>query len=198
MAEFHFYGSYDDTLQILQALLRYDGIAFTPRLNYPGPIPPSFHDVTNELRDAIHINRGLILTGPFSETPLVLQEITGGKYDGTFVLDTTRGGPFLELELPMCKKLDGVHWHLGPGSLFHPREFWDESGNNRIPLSGSSKAAYEFLVNAIKSVVRRKKIGESTRWIGPSAISLLDRAEALILVQGNWLSSNGEVVKSNR
>jgi hypothetical protein len=97
----------------------------------------------------------------------------------------------------MCKKLDGLVKHLGPGYLFHPKEYWHIEKLEPIAPSGALKLAYRDLVRRIRSTLVNKRVGRSTLWMGPDAISLLAKAEAIILHNGNWLDKDGGIVKSN-
>jgi hypothetical protein len=174
-----------------------EGILLTPELSYPTRKPPFLTKVNDELLEAIQVNPGLHLTGPFSQTPLFMDEITAGKYAGRFSVSEFRGGPFLNLAVPMCKKLDGTYWHLGRGNLKLPREFWDEFITRPFSPTSMSREAYSLLVKRIKSVLHRRKVGAFTVWIGKSAFSLLQKGNAIILCRGDWLSVDGSVIKSN-
>jgi hypothetical protein len=196
MAEFNFYGSQEDAMAVLRNVLEPGQVEVVPDLSHTSAKPKLFRKATAELLHALTINRGMYLTGSFSRNPLFLKKITRGKYSGRFHIDLTRGGPAMSLALPFCKKLEGEMWHLGPGSLFYPRCYWDDAITQAIRPSDELKAAYTSLVKIIKSALLRRHIGKHV-WIGREGLSLLEQQQALILVNGKWLNGKGRTVKSN-
>jgi hypothetical protein len=196
MAEFHFYGSDCDNRRIIDSILDFGDIRLTPSLNYPTICPTAYSKVEDGLLEALTVNRRLYITGSFSREPLRLQIVKGGKYDGTYVVEERLGGPAMSISLPMCKVLDNVMYHLGPGTLFCQNVFWsDDGGEHKAPTE--VKAAYVALRDRIKSQLGRHQIGNENVYIGQDGFTLLQQGKAWVLSNGNWLDAFGRVVKSN-
>jgi len=196
MAEFHFYGSDHDSLRVIDAILDGGDIWLTSSLNYPTRYAKAFSKVENGLLESLKVNRRLNITGSFSREPLRLQEVKGGKYDGTCIVEERLGGPAMSISLPMCKLLDQNMYHLGPGSLFCQNVFWgDDGGEYNAPTE--VKAAYAILRKRIKSVLCRQRVSDETVYIGRDGFELLEQGKAWILSNGSWLDASGAVVKSN-
>lgn len=196
MAQFDFYGNDTDSLAALHALLDPGDVRVTPSLNYHTAHPRSYRGVENELLEALKINRRLFITGRFSKRPLHLEQVEGGDYSGTYVITEREGGPALSISLPMAKRLDGKICHLGPGDLFCHNVFWDDDGTE-YKAPDDIKQAYVTLRKRLKSVVKRRHIGEDHVWVGDGGLKLVEEGKALILINGNWVDAEGTLVKSN-
>src|SRR5262249_6524940 len=135
--------------------------------------------------------------GPFSKAPLRLWKLDGGKYAGTYCIEQRHGGPALAISMPICKKLDGVIWHLRRGELYYQKHYFDDASQQWLRPSDELKAWHAALVKRIKPALKRTRIDKEL-WIGKHALSLLQRGEALIQVYyGEWLDFAGNVVKSD-
>lgn len=196
MAEFHFYGSDNDSRRIIDAIFDCGDMRLTPSLNYPTRCPKAFCKIEDGLLEAIAVNRRLYITGAFSRQPLRLQEVKGGKYDGTYVVEGRLGGPAMSISLPMCKLIEQNMYHLGPGNLFCHNVFWsDDGGEYKVPAD--VKAAYAALCKQIKSALERHRVGDKTFYIGKDGFQLLERGKAWLLENGSWIDASGVIVKSN-
>lgn len=193
MAEFNFYATRKDSLEVLHSVFDRGDLRATPNLHYSSTKPESYREPGPELLEALAKRNGVMyLTGRFSNRSLHVREMPNGKY----YIDITYGGPAMGLSLPLRERRGGV-WHLGPGTLWHPRSYWNDAITHPIRPSEELKGAYANLVKRIKSVTNKRRIGV-TLWIGAEALSLLGKYRALILVKGKWLDVDGKFVKSNQ
>ena len=196
MAEYHFYGAQEDTLRVLAKILEDGAYWLIPSTNYLEKKVKAHTAMSPDLLHALSINRRLYIGGFFSRQPVCFMKLDGGKCAGTYVVDQKRGGPLLSVSLPMCKKLDEKIWHLGPGDLFCPPYFWDDAAHKGIAPSPETKKVYAHLKKLIKGTLRQATIGKPV-WIGEAGLSLLEQRQALILMNGQWVTISGEFVKSN-
>jgi hypothetical protein len=187
MPEFHFYGSTLDRKTILEGLF---GLGFRaiPNRNFPDETLVEFRSVSEELVQATAVNKLLYVSGPFTTRPPALTKIESGAYKGTYVIEATlkNGGPLLALSLPSCVT-EGGRIRLGPGSLFHPREFWDDGITQPVPPSEELREAYRRVKKVIMENTRARRVMVAIR-IGQDALRLFDEGAADILVNGKWLS----------
>jgi hypothetical protein len=195
MAQFDFYGSQEDWYPVLEALLERPDIRLTPGRNYTTMHPKAYSEIDDSLRENLREVRRFFITGDFSKHPLWLREYRRTDYAGVYSIDERRGGPALSLTLPMCNKLDERFLYLGPGDLFCHNIFWSDDDEYKAPPD--VKAAYVELRKRVRSRLKKRQIADETIWIGDGGIGLLDRGEALILRNGNWLDASGRFVKSN-
>src|SRR5262249_17096212 len=158
MADFYFYGSHEDSLAVLRALLEKGDIVATANTNYPTRRLKSFRRLSPALLEALAINSMLFLTGPFSKAPLRLWKLDGGKYAGTYCIEQRHGGPALAISMPICKKLDGVIWHLRRGELYYQKHYFDDASQQWLRPSDELKAWHAALVKRIKPALKRTRI----------------------------------------
>ena len=192
MSEYRFYGSMEDRGKILEGLFSL-GFRVIPNLNYQDHTPTEFRDMNAGLAQAMSVNKLLYVSGPFTKHPPALSLIESGPFKGTHVIEATlkRGGPILSLSLPSCTTERG-RIKLGPGSLFHPREYWIEDGTKLVPPSQELREGYRRLKKVIAGQTLARKVSVSIR-IGCDALRLFEEGVADILVDGKWLSRNERV-----
>ncbi len=188
MAEFRFYVAPDDRIQILHDILNDGSFSVTPNLNFPTSVPITYKLLTADLIEAVELNPRVYITGTFS-SPLSLQRIDKGAYEGTFVVEDTRGGPSLSLTMPVGKIESEVR-KIPPSSLFQPPQMWDEKHVRFVPAPDRLKQAYKTL----KMIIGRRlcKLSQCpTCWLGNTAHNLYDMKRAAILVDGKWRTNIG-------
>lgn len=185
MAEFSFFGSEEDRNAIMQDILATGMYTFIGNRSCSEPKPFLFKKVDQALLDNIKVNKMLFISGPFSKSPLVMEETVGGEYDGTYSVDEMQGGPLLILSLPAVLCEDGFI-ELIPGDLSYLKFYFDTDGEAVSP-SDEIKAHYKSLTKLIKKYLVRFKI-EDTEWIGSDALNLLKTGKAKILSNGKMLS----------
>ena len=178
--EFSFLGTWNDSWEILDAILHGGGLSFIPDLKYDDPQPLYVTALTNEERAMIKDRRHLFIWGEaFSLFPPVLRRIDEGKNIGKYSVSSDEGGPILELTLPGCYEEESL-LNLGPGTLACPRKTFDPATNIGLNPSAELRAGFREVRNRMKrSLVRYKPCPEI--WIGQEAIELLGQGKARII-----------------
>jgi hypothetical protein len=139
------------------------------------------------LAQAMSINKVLFVCGAFTKQPPAMSLMEAGSQKGTYVIDATlaKGGPLLKLSLPSNATEEG-RFKLGPGSLFHPREYWDDATGTPMPPSDELTDAFRRLRKVIKdNTVLRRVPGKI--WIGRDADRLFKDGVADVLIDGRWI-----------
>jgi hypothetical protein len=186
MAEFHFYGSAEDRQELLRQLLG-SGYKLIPNRSYSDPTPDVVDRMSSELLRAIEVNKLLYVLGPFTLRPPFMTQLRRGEYKGRYTVDLSRGGPLLSLSLPGCS-LEREVAKLTPGSLFHPREYWDDAIETASRPSQAVKEHFAAIKQLVTKGTLPRRAGRSIR-IGPNGAQLFDAGLAAILADGRWITN---------
>src|SRR5262245_3755581 len=125
MRQFDYYGTWDDALDVLRCLLGYDDLRLVHDSGiWRQPVAKYYRSVTEELAELLRERPFLFLYGSFSrfDPGFVLRE--SGPYAGTYRLEINRGGPGLELGLPVCHEANSTV-ELGSRFLAYPAEYFN-------------------------------------------------------------------------
>jgi len=191
VAEFHFYGSGEDRQEILACLFEL-GFRAIPNLTYEHPQAREFARADGDLHQTIEINRILFLAGPYSKRSPYFVRLPSGRYEGRYQIDINRGGPLISLALPGSVHEGGLV-KLTPGSLFHPRLYWDDDNALSTRPPELLRDYYGRLRKAISKIaVPQKPLGIR---ITKNALGRYEMGSAEILVDGKWLSKGRQPAK---
>lgn len=185
MAEFIFYGSVDDREDLLRQLLG-AGYKLIPSRSYPTAVPDVFERLDTKLLRAVEVNKLLYVIGPFTARAPFMTQLKRGEYQGRYTVDLSRGGPLLSMSLPGCN-VEGEVAKLTPGSLFHPREYWDDAIETSFRASEAVREHFSAIKKIVTKVTLPRRAGRNIR-IGPDGARLFDAGLAKILVDGKWIA----------
>lgn len=181
MAEFQFYGTWDDTWRVLKRILAREGTAFVADLAYHFPRPVWIRHLTSQAKEILHRRRRVYVFGEdFSLRPPCLVQPMTGSVAGKHFVYLAGGGQGLELALPNCQLDEGV-WQLDAGRLTYPHEFWDaERGRWEKPTT-ALKAAFTDVKARMRTELEQH-LPIRDLWIGPAAWDLVTAGKARIRV----------------
>jgi hypothetical protein len=186
MREFHFYGSWDDSFAILEAILATGkATAFFPK-PHPEPKVRFFDTVAPDLREVTQTGGQVHLWLPgISSLPLGFEQWDSGIYAGQyFVLG---GGPYLTLSLPGCieapEASDSVSgksglFSLDAGNLSCPHEFYVSGAEIVVRMPKAAQERNEEFRKIIKA--HCKRYGPKKQWVGLHAKKLLEEGKAKV------------------
>ncbi len=186
MAQFTFYASETDRIQILNAILIQRNYTFIGNRCYQEPKPCLFDKMCQALLDNISVNKLLFIKGPFSKLRIQMDQLKGGEYAGSYVVQQNMGGPLLEMSLPGSRR-EGELVNLTPGDLFYALYYWGLDGEKTFRPTEELKLHYQLLIKTIKKHLIRYDVGHRI-WIGNDACHLLEQGAAKILSRGKWLT----------
>lgn len=180
MSDFVFFGTWDDSWQVLAAILEYPGYSIIPDSRYTDSVPFRTSTVNTELKKMCR-ERGaaFIWSTAFSLLPPVLVRIEEGKNAGKYFLDLSRGGPGLGLHLPGCYEQNGKT-QLAPGSLWYPKKTFDVQSREWTPASASLRLGYREVRANIKNQLVPLQVETTRILIGEVAKGLVENGQACL------------------
>lgn len=192
MAQFDFYGTWEDSLTFLETLVRLDRFTFVVDMWYTEPVPFQFKTLTDEVVAVVRKRTRVYLwADEYSRFPPYFGEPT----DELWMINPTHGGPALDLSLPACFEREGKLC-LASGNLFYQPQYCNpETGEWYKPPEALKRAYYEVRALLRKGMVKRYVRSRTVvngaikptiepLWIGPNAMALLEKSEAGILIDG--------------
>jgi hypothetical protein len=194
MAEFRFYGDETDDVAILKAAFSISGNLLTPDLKYPRKKCSYYSSLSGDLLASLQSTRRLFVTGDFTVDGLCLSDVSLDDQRPVFVVKPESSEQTFSLTLPSSIRSDG-QTSFGPGLLFLPREYiGDQSG---VRPTDSTAEAYAATKRAIKRLMASKTIGRRKVTLTQKAKTTLEEDNAVILLDGWWVSGKGVKVRSN-
>ena len=194
MREFYFYGSWEDSFAILEAILGTGkALAFYDR-PYPEPKARFFDKLTPELREiaGTHGGFGLWLPGISDPVPLRFARWDSGVFAGQYFV--TGDGPYLNLSLPGCyaqgpegsRSAAGANGllKLAAGCLSCAHEFYLPEPGIVVKMPRAAQEVNDELVKIIKA--HCKRFGPKKRWVGHHARMLLEDGKAEVVSPGYY------------
>lgn len=185
MAQFDFFGTWEDSWRLLQEIIKFNDVTFVPDLIYDSPEPIFINTINEEAKEYIKIKRHLYIWGKlFSKYPPLLLRRESGPKEGTYYVQVDYSGPSLELILPACFEENGLI-NLNTGMVTYSKEYLNpESGNWENP-SKELKDVYKNICTLLKkSILIRYDLKTSYQWIGKNAVKLLQENKAQIIAKG--------------
>jgi hypothetical protein len=179
MAQFDFYGTWDDSWGIVAAILENKEYSLVPDLLYDKPEPvfvTKFNDIAKEL---LLQKRNAFLWSPkFSVFPPFMKRIEGGEAAGKFYVGLSVGGPYLRLFLPPSYE-EGSVINLVLGSLHCPK--WTTKPGTYIAIKPSPELRAGF--KEVTAIIKRQLVQSKARpviWIGQEASRLVEEGRARV------------------
>ncbi len=191
MAEFCFFGTWEDSLAWLEMLCQMRRFTFVDDGWYTTPVSRQFTSVPGGPPEWLRKPATLFLwADSYSRFPPVFTKL---KSDDLMRIDLVRGGPAMRLGLPACFEREGRP-SVGRGYLEYQSEYQNlETGEWYKPPEALKQAYSELRTLLRRSMVKRfawqhtmTKLGLrpmiETYWLGRHAAELLDEGKADILV----------------
>jgi hypothetical protein len=207
MADFFFYGTWEDSWMYLETLVHLERFTFAIDMWYAEPAPFQFETMTDEVENIVRKRRRLYLwSSEYSRFPFVFSAPTS---NGLMMIDPTVSGPVLDLSLPDCFDVEG-RLSIGLGSLgYQPQYENPETGELYKPPEALKQAYKEIRALLQKGMVKRfarsRSITEfgikpavESLWVGANAVTLLETGTADILVGCEWVWKEGTELRKTR
>ena len=207
MAEFNFFGTLNDTLEILKRIKQLDDFKFVANKRYKEPNPLYFEDFTIETLEKIYQNYDLFLwSNSYSQFPPSFDTPNG---IGEMRIQVFDSGPMIELYFPSQLKQDGMIY-LRSGHIMYQPLYINPTDNSRYKTPEPLKSMFNKIKSLIiKLSVKRYipieifsiKIVEwlscsEPIWIGPDAYYLLENSLAEILRGQDTKIKGAELLKN--
>lgn len=207
MADFYFYGTWEDSWRYMEILACMRRFTFVVDMWYTEPIPVQFETLTDEVKDIVYKQRGLYLwSKEFSRFPPIFGKPTSS---GLMRIHLSESGPALDLVLPACFEYEG-RLSVGLGWFgYQPQYQNPETGEWYKPPEALKRTYQEIRTllrkNMVKRFVRSRIItGHGIRptidtlWLGRDAAALLETGKADILVGDESMWKRGAELKKTR
>jgi len=172
MTEFHFYGTWNDSWEICDSILRDGRFQLILDIKWDSP-NPSFLTACDETSKALLREcRSIYISSPlFSTQPPAMVLVTEGQNKGKYFVDERSGGPLLRLMMPPCYS-EGGTLHLGHGEICRPTWTVDPETECRVAVPPNVKLGYEAVRGIIKKHLEQINVPKSI-WAGAEARSLI-------------------------
>ena len=195
MAEFDFYGTWEDDWDLLQKLTNLGQFAFVMDKPYTEPVPFEFTDSSADFEAMLRERpRVYLLSEEYSRFSLQFHEVRGH-----WIIDEMSSGPALTLDLPTCFERDGKLC-LREGYLGHLAHYQDPETKQSYKAPQALKRAYEKTRALLRKGMAKGYLGcrnwtplgdyrprTDLFWIAPNAIAMIESGLAGILLgQANF------------
>jgi hypothetical protein len=179
MAQFEFLGTWNDSWNILAAILEHSEYSLVPDVKYDKPELLFVTKIDDPVKEMFLDRRnGFIWSTKFSLLPPSMNRIEGGVNVGKYYVSPTEGGPVLRLVLPACYEEGGVI-NLAPGMLSCPRATIKPGTNVAEKPSPAVRAGFK----EVKAIIKRQLVRLKVRadiWSGQEASRLVEENRARI------------------
>ncbi|MBS0260476.1 MAG: hypothetical protein JSS02_00860 [Planctomycetes bacterium] len=191
MAQFDFLGTWNDSWDVVSAILEPGDVRLIPALMYEQP-QARFLSRLGEVHELClaECARFYISCERFTRHPPEFWEIKAGKNKGRFAIDDRKAGPLLDLSLPGCFRYDdvgvpylaiegGPGMHLAPGTLSNQREYLNPDTQEWEWVAEAVKAGFKDIVRRVKKRLLRHQFHKPI-WIGRNALCEVQAKNAMI------------------
>jgi hypothetical protein len=191
MAEFNFFGSWKDTIDILIQLLDSQPFRVIADIAYIEPLAYEVKSITDDTLNVLKRNHHIFLASEsYARYPIKFSEPNKGGHIGVLQLES---GPLMDMLLSDVYEANGK-WRVGRGRIAYPPYFIIPNTNNAYKPPQKLKDAFALSKKIIQKNMTRRywrwmvevgKSGETrptieTLWIGKDAIDLIETKEYLI------------------
>lgn len=182
VAQFGFFGTWDDSWNLLSLLERRGDVSFILDVWRSSPEIQVFSIVSHRFRGMLRDHpRLFVLPRIYLDAPGRATLQNSGEKSGQYFMRET-GGPFLSLTLPACyEESDCIC--LNTGRLSYPVKYFDYCTDDGLPAPDALKLTYRDIVKSFKKALLKHKVN-STVWIGHHALKLLKEGRARIVALG--------------
>lgn len=182
MAEFNFYGTWKDSINLLNQLIRSGPFRLIADIAYSDARALEISSTSDDLLEAVRITHHLyVWSDSYSRYP-----IRFGKRSshGEITINQLESGPCISMYLPDEYRKDGK-LRVGRGDIQYPPYFVNPTTNTTYPPPDELKKSFRFLKALIQKKFRKKywqplKLSPYGRpssiepiWIGDNALELL-------------------------
>ncbi len=196
MAEFDFYGTWEDVWSLVQKLTDLGQFTFVVDKPYTEPMAFEFTNFSADLEAMLCARpRVYLLSEEYSRFPLQFHEARGH-----WMIDELSSGPTLDLCLPICFERDGKLC-LYQGYLGHLACYQDPETGQWYKAPQALKRAYEKTRALLRKGMAKRYLGcrswtplgdykprADLFWIAQSAMAMMDSGLAGILLgQANFV-----------
>jgi hypothetical protein len=182
VAQLDFFAALDESLDILEDILRRPGMrVYVGQGPFERPEAPSFVVLTDTIKDQLRdADPGMLyLHGPFSTSPPLFTRQTQGVHAGKYYLFQTGGGPSISFSIARERSVGGRRT-LVSGRLQTQLEYELQPGSWEKPASAFRDARVEVFA----AVRRRLRRYERAMWIAPEALALFQARQVQIMAVG--------------
>jgi hypothetical protein len=191
MAQFDFYGSWEDSRTYLEKLIHQQRFTFVIDMWYTERVPFLFKTLTEDTENVLQKHSRVYLwSDDYSRFPPGFGEPNS---TGQMMIRPTEGGPALDLTFPHCFR-HNEKFQLGSGMLFYQPTYHNpETGEWYKPPEALKQAYKEVQALLRKAMVKRYICSQTVTtegiikpiimplWIGSDAIKLLEAGMVEIL-----------------
>lgn len=213
MAQFVYYGTWKDSLQIIGHLADLKRFTFIIDMPYSSTVPYQFSNLSPDILDILEKYHRLFL---WSEEYSMFSLDFGKPFKGgTYRIETQSSGPVLDLTLPRCVPFSDKQRFVW-GMLYYEKYYYNRETSEWIKPPEVLKRVYLEVSRLIKKELEVRympvtrlttlgnyKPGAEKLWIGRNGVKLLDEDKAGIqvgsdtLVTGKMMSRSRKDVKTD-
>jgi hypothetical protein len=181
MAQFDFYGNWEDSWQVVESILLNKNIKVLPDMWYDKPVPKYFTKLNEELKQLLLKKRRLYLSHyEVSIYRPIFEICEKGIMIGKYSVSSNWGGPFLDLTLPGVFDIEGVI-QLGPGTLTYPKLVQNPQTMGWEDTGPAIREAYKEICDVIKKVMIRQKRNSKNFLIGADGLNVMKTKDVYIV-----------------
>jgi hypothetical protein len=178
MREFAFFGTWNDSWAVLDAIEQLDMFWMVPDRWYERSEPLMCRHVDDSLKGMLRERRRLFLwSDAFAPTFPALRQQRSGPKSGYHNVPVGIGVPLLELVLPPCYEENDL-LNVGAGDLAASQVVINPTTQREEPAP-ELLAGFELVRSQMKRVLTRHKL-KRWIWIGPEALRLLQEQRVRI------------------
>ena len=179
MPLFAYYGTFDESLDIVRALCA-QGLSIIPHTGaLDAPAAPRFESVDDDLVSQFRKSTQFYITGPFTQFPIRFKQLKTGPKAGKYLIDESSADSLLlQASIARVNLVDGKP-RLIWGNIILQKTYRDSSTGEWRRPSEELREAYKRVVTLVKKKAKRYVAGVPIR-IAPGALALFERGEAHI------------------
>jgi hypothetical protein len=209
MAEFTFYGSWEDSIAILDRLIQLNQFTFIVNKRYSEPVPLTFNNLNADQNSDLEAIHNLFLYSErYSLYPPYFVQV---KADKTWFIDPPPSGPALDLGLPKLRYESTIeNTVLGRGILIYQSKYWHPETLEYYSPPQALKDAFKLVKKIItqnceKRYISFRYFGEGqekhqilTLFIGKFGMELIRRGNACINMGINGYITDSDLSKNRQ
>lgn len=180
--QFDFFGTWEDSWQLLGSAMRSANLVLVPDLWYERPEPLLYRALDEDLKSVLRQRgRGFLWSESFGPLEQLFLRQPTGVMAGRYRIRAAKSDPVIDLMLPACYESEGVT-NLGVGILGAPErtsvQAPDQNGRIDEVVASFGDVRLRF-----RQVLKRHKMRRWI-WIGPDALRLVIEKKARLTAPG--------------